>query len=383
MLIGRLGLFEATCKVRELFIFNTNMFELIKQYFTNIENEEDKELETKRILEQGLHSRSPCPGVYFPDQDSIIHCEQTQPQHNAIGKCREYPTLYDRSHCDIGCSREKPKESTVTYTLKYMGRLAGLWFVTVATGSVLCSIPVSALGLPVILSLGFTSLLVASLFSWFYHLLIKIIAIAWKAIKLLLASPAIIIRNAVFYVKKAAMSIFSISTDQQPVISTQRRFSTASRLTNRSDEFYPSRWRYYEPYDSLRIGYSNTYNGPTSAAIDYSPTFSNAPASVLSGVGEKISIRRGVMNPQFLLLNTAQKDRLEFCKQLYAASINAPQHTFDLTLGENPIDGSEHSILSLWDEPDVNCPLDSSNLIGFCEVIQKLNSTSFIQTSPT
>jgi hypothetical protein len=70
------------------------------------------------------------------------------------------------------------------------------------------------------------------------------------------------------------------------------------------------------------------------------------------------------MNPQFILLHPAQKDRLDFCKNLYKQT---NPNSFDLTLGK-ALDGSEHMILSLWDEPDVNLPLLSSNLIGFCQV---------------
>ncbi len=124
---------------------------------------------------------------------------------------------------------EPIQEPEPTGLFKFLGRLTGLWFVTVAAGSVLLSIPVSAIGLPIILSVGLTSLIVKSLFSWLYKLWIRILIIAWKSIRSLFTSPTLLIQYAGNMLKNTFKSLFSSAVDtHQPTLPIQtRRFSNA------------------------------------------------------------------------------------------------------------------------------------------------------------
>jgi hypothetical protein len=83
--------------------------------------------------------------------------------------------------------------------------------------------------------------------------------------------------------------------------------------------------------------------------------------------GFDLSIRAAPLNPQFLWLSLEHQDRLDYCIQLYSSTTSLPTDQFELLLGPQP-DGSVHSILSLWNEPETNVPLDYHHLIGFCQV---------------
>lgn len=81
-----------------------------------------------------------------------------------------------------------------------------------------------------------------------------------------------------------------------------------------------------------------------------------------------LPLKAPVINPQFHLLTVDQKDRLQYCRQLYSSTTNMSPDQFDLLVGTQHSSGITHYVLSLWDEPEVNEPLESHHLIGFCEV---------------
>ena len=130
-----------------------------------------------------------------------------------------------------------------------------------------------------------------------------------------------------------------------------RRFST-SRLTDRSLDVLDQRRRYYEPM-FCRPNYSSESPNLTQS-FDYVENID-------------LPIRSAQLNPQFLWLTLEHGDRLDYCRQLYSSSTNVPLDQFDLSLGTLE-DGTIHYILSLWNEPDINDPLDYTHLIGFCQV---------------
>ena len=54
------------------------------------------------------------------------------------------------------------------------------------------------------------------------------------------------------------------------------------------------------------------------------------------------------------------------CAQLYSLTTNIPMDKTGLQVGQDGV--NRHYIISLWNEPGVNEPVEVSHLIGFCQV---------------
>jgi hypothetical protein len=264
---------------------------------------------------------------------------------------------------------DKPEESSGSFAFKLLSRLAGLWFITVAAGSVICSIPISAIGLPIIMGVGVTCLVILAIFQYIIRLYLQLLSLAWKAIKAVLFSPKHLIGFGVSLIRKVSHYFFHRNTvgmvDQHPYPSfpplSRRLSTTSSRYTDRSYEgsfqinVDQYRWRYYEPTHQRM---------PITSLGDESSQLSSPREHRVYDYD--VSIRAAPMNPQFMWLTPEHRDRLDYCRQLYSSTTNLPADQFDLLLGPQP-DGSIHSILSLWNEPDPTVPLDYPHLIGFCQ----------------
>jgi hypothetical protein len=113
------------------------------------------------------------------------------------------------------------------------------------------------------------------------------------------------------------------------------------------------KWRYYDPQHVRPFIHSDD---SSQVSLPHPHQF-------------EVPIRSAPLNPQFLWLTKEHQERLDYCIQLYSSTTNLPADHFELLLGPQE-DGSVHSILSLWNEPDPNVPLDYHYLIGFCQVFQ-------------
>lgn len=136
---------------------------------------------------------------------------------------------------------QETKQSNTGFAFQCFYRLTGLWFVTVAAGSVLCSIPISAMGLPIILGFGIISMVAVAIFSYIVKFWIKILAMIWRAFKAALLSPTYLVGMTGSLIRKVTHMIFNrnnimpVEQQQYPVFPSQnRRFSNSSRLTDRS-----------------------------------------------------------------------------------------------------------------------------------------------------
>jgi hypothetical protein len=303
---------------------------------------------------------------------------------------------------NVNSTSEKQTNSSPTYSLFFLNtpltflyRLASLWFISIAAGSVLCSIPLSAIGLPFIIGFGIASMFIVFIMSLIFKLWILLLKASWRAVRSMFSGPLRIVgslwNKAVAIFHGNSPSLIKSSTPyrgrdrsavRQPLLpintANNRRFSTSSRLTDRSFDGSSSlmnehlqhsgKWRYYDPSGgNNEVLQSSFYSSLPSPRQILSPSISDSSKrfdfdQVLPNSNPR------VLNAAFHELNVSQRDRLEMCAQLYSLTTNTPMDQIDIGLGLRAETGNTHYILSLWNEPNLNEPLELTHLIGFCEV---------------
>lgn len=289
----------------------------------------------------------------------------------------------------------KSEKSFSPLTVIY--RLAGLWFITVAAGSVLCSIPISAIGLPFIVGFGLVSMFIMFVMSTILKLWISLLKLSWKAVKSMFSGPLKIVNsiwNRVSNILKIGSPSYAVSDrpSVKPLLPTNalsRRFSTSSRFTDRSYESGASnfmsldpsaayKWKHYDHgsnHDVLQSAYYHPSNTTLSPHLKLQSPSVSSDSSKKFDFDSIMTSNPRVLNAAFHELKVNQIDRLSMCAQLYSLTTNVPIDQVDIHIGSrsDDISGNYHHILSLWNEPNVNEPLELSHLIGFCEVCILLN----------
>ncbi|KAJ3306597.1 hypothetical protein HDV03_004726 [Kappamyces sp. JEL0829] len=283
----------------------------------------------------------------------------------------------------------RTRSSFSPFTFLY--RLTGLWFITVAAGSVMWSIPIGAIGLPVIIGMGTFALIIGFIASLVLKVWLYLLKSSWKAIKSVFFTPLSFLEYALKKVTGASrMQLLEMdslengsrnhSNAAPPPSSSyggsQRRFSSSSRITDRSydgagaSEQY--KWRYYDPIGQDIA--NPVYNPATSSPkvnVASSPSLLSDTMRRFDEFDHGLQVNPRVLNAAFYELTPDQRDRLEMCAQLYSLTTNIPMDQVELQLGPRLDTGNIHYILSLWNEPAVNEPLELSHLIGFCESFYK------------
>jgi hypothetical protein len=159
----------------------------------------------------------------------------------------EYPDLGESASVKL----DKKVESHSSFAFKMLSRLAGLWFITVAAGSVVCSIPISAMGLPIILGIGIFCLVSVAVVKYIVRLWFQLLAICWKATKALITSPTHLIGLGISLFRKVTHIIFHRNTtglvDLHPYPtfppSTRRHSTASSKYTDKSFEGFEISFR--------------------------------------------------------------------------------------------------------------------------------------------
>jgi hypothetical protein len=288
-------------------------------------------------------------------------------------------------HYNSLAGQEDVKANLAPFTFLY--RLTALWFITVAAGSVVWSIPIGAIGLPIIIGLGIVTLIISFITSIIIRFWIFLLKSSWGMIRSVLDGPFLIAKKilkqftgmdlttsprSIDQLEKGPLVINETPMESSNFSGSQRRFSSSSRLTERSIDptlAIDTRWRYYEPsVNDTSSNYSNV--GPSSPRLNAltSPSLYSDMSRRLEDFDQHLSIHPRVVNASFYELHREQRDRMEMCAQLYSLTTNVPMDQFELHLGRREDTGNTHHILSLWNEPSVNEPLELSHLIGFCEV---------------
>jgi hypothetical protein len=151
----------------------------------------------------------------------------------------DYPNLDENTLAKV-----ETTESTGSFAFKLLSRLAGLWFVTVAAGSVICSIPISAMGLPIILGVGIFCLVAIAIFKYIVRIWVHLLSLSWRLTKTVIMSPKHLIGVGFSLVRKVTHLIFHRNTpgliDQHPYPTfpplVRRQSTTSSKYTDRSFE---------------------------------------------------------------------------------------------------------------------------------------------------
>ena len=307
-------------------------------------------------------------------------------------------------HNNSNPEKQTPNPSSLFFfntPLTFLYRLASLWFISIAAASVLCSIPLSAIGLPFIIGFGLVSMCIVFITSLIFKLWISLLKASWRAVKSMFTGPLQLAgslwKKATSILRGNASSIINSTTpnnnrgrdrsaSRQPLLpintathpfNSNRRFSTSSRLTDRSFDGSSSlmnehlqhsgKWRYYDPNGNNEVLQSSFYSSLPSPRQVFSPSISESSKRFDFDHVLPPSNPR-VLNAAFHELNSSQRDRLEMCTQLYSLTTNTPMDQIDIGLGLRHETGNTHYILSLWNEPNLNEPLELTHLIGFCEV---------------
>jgi hypothetical protein len=293
------------------------------------------------------------------------------------------------------CSPEIDQKPPLPASIHFLYKLTGLWFISVAAGSVLCSIPLSAIGLPIIITVGVCSMMITFVASTIIKVWIYFIKLGWKTLKQVFYSPFTITS---YFLSTITSTLFGRSPEpiSIPPVPLSRRFSSS---TTRSLDSYqshhsrldsPREWRYNDLDRSFDgILHRDAINPKFDTSRDslyrdphrdqsYRDTFHDQTVRDRDGNFKLDTILpsttpnrpplepRYHLNPTFHILLPTDKDRIEICAQLYSLTTNIPMDKTGLVVGR---DGDTvHGIISLWNEPGVNEPLEVSHLIGFCQV---------------
>jgi hypothetical protein len=267
------------------------------------------------------------------------------------------------------------KKSSLLSPFSFLYRLASLWFISIAAGSVLCSIPISAIGLPFILGIGFVSMLIVFIMTLLFKMWISLLKASFRAVKTLFKGPFQIVSSLLRKITSsltASNSAINQKPDHlptgQPVLPINtRRYSTSSqRSFEPINHEQMNRWRYYDPSGNSEVLQSSFNSSFPSPRQVYSPSISDT--SKRFDFDHSLPSNPRVLNAAFHDLNPSERDRLQMCAQLYSLTTSTPMNQVDVSLGRRAETGNTHFILSLWNEPNVNEPLELAHLIGFCEV---------------
>ncbi|KAJ3253025.1 hypothetical protein HK103_001035 [Boothiomyces macroporosus] len=234
-------------------------------------------------------------------------------------------------------------------------------YIGVAGGSVLLSIPISALGLPFILSIGIVSFVIAVIMKWIVQAWLNTILFSLRLVKTIMFSPTYLLQYAGSMLRKMVMSLYQKKKEEVPLVDI-RRHSTSSRYTDRSEDL---RWKYIENEEfrsqKIHIPSVTQYE-------DYqqniSPRLSSPSVCSASSFREFERVLTS-LEPMFLDLTPEDHARIDVCYQLYSLTTGTPVDRFEILIGHQRT-GNEHHVLSLWNQAD-NSDIDLSKLIGFCE----------------
>jgi hypothetical protein len=270
--------------------------------------------------------------------------------------------------------------------IQFLYKLTGLWFLSVAAGSVLCSIPLSAIGLPIIITVGVCSVIITYITSTIIKIWIYFIKLGWKTVKQIVYSPLTVTS---YLFSKITTSIFGKSKSVHIPIEKplSRRFSSSTIRSLDSYQSYHSRldsprdvdpkWRYNDldrSYDGIiyRDSIKPDNLGKVDSIRDQSLRDVNMYRETYRDpLKDRDSTERpeGVenrLNPVFYTLSKMDKERIDICAQLYSLTTNIPMEKTGLRVGVE--DGKTHGIVSLWNERGIKEPLEIGHLIGFCQV---------------
>ncbi|KAI8897771.1 hypothetical protein BC833DRAFT_592417 [Globomyces pollinis-pini] len=352
--------------------------------------------------------------LHLPNQISSLQSSTSSTyQHNAIQPLYFQNRTTNQGNSDmINVNTSSPLYWTF---IKFLYKLTAIWYISIATGSVILSIPIASFSLPLILVCGVFSFLVSLLISFLSKLYISFIVFTWNTLKKILFSSNGIfgIVNSVF---KKVGSIFSSSApiSDLPTTQLQRRPSTSSKHTDRSrhtdrsmEDYNVMKWRYYDN-NSHYEDYRFQKPSMLSASVNYdelnldqrSPQLSNRSINSdhKRDREDYAHSKRSNANSQtsqtqyaFHYLTVEQTHRLDLCKQLYLMNSSEGNDEIELLIGTQT-NGDTHHILSVWNELDPFEPVEFSQLIGFCEYfispsrpntlhIDKLNISSMYSES--
>lgn len=237
--------------------------------------------------------------------------------------------------------------------MQVLYRLTCVWFLICAVICCVFSIPLSLVGLPLVLISGMVVTLAATVISLVINAWVRFLRSCWSALKGLAYSPLSILQYAVGQLttkadqsKKKRLSISSNHSKSSSADYADRYFSTDHDRNNL--EMKP-------PVDNAKWNYVETNSMASSPFVQNSSPYMETIEPSLD--------RPSLVNPHFLFLDPGDVQRLEVCKSLFSEITNTPIDQCTLPLGQ--VDGSTHSILSVWNDH----PISYTNLIGFVHVL--------------
>ncbi|KAJ3308472.1 hypothetical protein HDV04_001202 [Boothiomyces sp. JEL0838] len=304
----------------------------------------------RKIAHLALHPNLDLSGKFVDHANSDYHSDHYQ--QSRLGEL----------HHNIMIQKQKTEEKTTFSTLlSFLYRLTIVWYIGVAGGSVLLSIPISALGLPFILSIGIVSFVIAVIMKWVVQAWLNTILFSLRLVKTVMFSPTYLLQYAGSMLRKMVMSLYQKKKEEVPLVDI-RRHSTSSRYTDRSEDL---RWKYIENEEfrsqKIHIPSVTQYE-------DYqqniSPRLSSPSVCSASSFREFERVLTS-LEPMFLDLTPEDHARIDVCYQLYSLTTGTPVDRFEILIGHQRT-GNEHHVLSLWNQAD-NSDIDLSKLIGFCE----------------
>ena len=268
-----------------------------------------------------------------------------------------------------------PGSVTTTSGMKKVLGLVGVWFMTIAAGSVLCSIPLAVATLPFVCVVAICILAVGAFLKWVFALWLAMVKYCLVVVRDIVLYP----RHLVSKLSSWIGSYFSIGYKNEQAKSQLRvkdqlraprmykleRYRSRKSDYGRQDEYNMRLYQSGKPPVDTSRGLSNRH----SFDLSRQPLeLGRRPSSDLSSIGRNFKDQSTVRNPQFLFLTPDDEFRLSLCSELYASSTNMKPEDFLIRLGRDE-DGQIHYVLSIWDEPTNISQLNLDSIIGFCEVI--------------
>jgi hypothetical protein len=283
-----------------------------------------------------------------------------------------YFPLVDQPHVEIDMENtvldvepkvyELESESVFPFGARAIYRLVGAWFVTVAAGSVLVSIPVAIGALPMVLFVGGVGMILTALVQWIIRKWINFIIICLRLIKDLLLSPRYLLSLTGTIIKRSYNLLFGPQSAPKPLPGTggmQNKLVKKASSFDRGKQTVSSlEWN--RPDEHFKTLYDT--GARTTSRSTFSKHIQSIPAKDI-----KRNLRQA-RNPQFLFLAPEDEYRLQLCTELYLSATNLQTESAVLKLGKHE-NGHIHYILSIWDEPETQANLKFEHIIGFCDVI--------------
>ena len=317
--------------------------------------------------------------------DGSAAAEQAQSQQiptlgNVIPESQKYlvtpKQLETGPPTEIITENTQPSTSIFSAGMKRVVGLIGVWFMTIAAGSLLCSIPLAIASLPFVCVVIVSIMIVGQFVKWLFGIWLGMVRYCLLLIRDVIMYPRHLVATLSSWIgsyftlgfKKEVKPVLRIREEQrEPRMYKLERHRSRKHDWQRQDEYgrrvYESRLISANPNGKPPVDMSRALQNRSSF------DFGRRPSSDLSTLrGSFQKDQTAVRNPQFLFLTPDDEYRLSLCSELYASSTNMKPEDFLIRLGRDE-EEQVHYVLSIWDEPSHQSQLNLDSVIGFCEVM--------------